>query len=108
MTKNLENSNSRIMPWSQTKKTTYEEKIMSEKKAIVDISAVYWRCYHVSEGEEVSAAARKTLSFVRNLYGTYGAENIVIAIDAPPYKRCDIYPEYKRSADVGVVIVPER
>lgn len=64
-------------------------------KAIVDISAVYWRNWHLSEQDEVSAAARKTLSFVRGLYGEYGVENIVIAIDAPPYKRCDVYPPYK-------------
>ena len=65
------------------------------EKAIVDISAVYWRNWHVSEQEDVSSAARKTLSFVRGLYGDYGVNNIIIAIDKPPYKRNEIYPEYK-------------
>lgn len=64
-------------------------------KAIIDIAAVYWRNWHLSEAEEVSAAARKTLEFVRGLYADYGTENIIVAVDAPPYKRCEVYPEYK-------------
>ena len=64
-------------------------------KALIDFGAVYWRFWHLSEGEEVSSAARKTLGYVRNLYGQYGVENIVVAVDAPPYKRNELYDKYK-------------
>jgi 5'-3' exonuclease len=64
-------------------------------KAIIDIAAVYWRNWHLSEQEEVSVAARKTLSFVRGLYGKYGVNNIIVALDYPPYKRSELSPEYK-------------
>lgn len=61
--------------------------------AIVDLSALYWRNWHSSEGDEVSSAKRKTLGFVNGIFGQY--ENIIVALDAPPYKRKEFYPEYK-------------
>lgn len=67
------------------------------KKAIVDISAVYWRNWHLSANEDISSAANKTLSFVRRLYPEHGVDNLTIAIDSPPYKRSEIYPEYKKN-----------
>lgn len=63
------------------------------KKAIIDLSAIFWRMYHASEGEEQSSAKRKTLGFVRALYT--GFDDIVVAVDCPPYKRKEMYPEYK-------------
>jgi 5'-3' exonuclease len=61
--------------------------------AIIDLSALYWRNWHLSETEELSSAQRKTLGFVRSLYADY--DNIYVAIDRPPYKRCDVFPDYK-------------
>lgn len=61
--------------------------------AIVDLSAIYRRYWHASEGEEMSSAKRKTLNFVRSLYSDHS--EIIVAIDCPPYKRCDVYPGYK-------------
>ena len=59
---------------------------------IIDLSALYWRNWHASDGDEVSSARRKTLGFVRSLY-TGGS--VIVAIDKPPYKRTEMYPEYK-------------
>lgn len=65
------------------------------KKAIIDIAAVYWRNWHLSANEGVSAAAHKTISFVRGVTMDVGVDNVIVALDTPPYKRCDVYPEYK-------------
>lgn len=59
---------------------------------IIDLSALYWRNWHASDGDEVSSARRKTLGFVRSLYGS---GDVIVALDSPPYKRKDVYPEYK-------------
>lgn len=63
------------------------------RKAIIDLSAIFWRMYHGSEGEEQSSAKRKTLGFVRNLYT--GFDDVLVAVDCPPYRRKEMYPEYK-------------
>jgi hypothetical protein len=59
---------------------------------IIDLSALYWRNWHASDGDEVSSARRKTLGFVRSLYGN---GDVIVALDSPPYWRTDEYPEYK-------------
>lgn len=63
------------------------------KRAIIDIAAYYWAAWHVSQGQEVSSAARSVLRDVRAVANQY--EEIYIALDAPPYKRTEVYPEYK-------------
>jgi 5'-3' exonuclease len=69
---------------------------MNDKKntiAVIDLSAIYRRYWHASEGENMSSAKRKTLSFVRSLHSEY--EEIIVALDCPPYKRKELYPDYK-------------
>lgn len=67
---------------------------MNDKQiAIVDLSAIYRRYWHASEGEDMSSAKRKTLSFVRSLYSDHS--EVIVALDSPPYKRSEVYPEYK-------------
>jgi 5'-3' exonuclease len=69
---------------------------MNENKnsiAVIDLSAIYRRYWHASEGENMSSAKRKTLSFVRSLHSDYS--EIIVALDCPPYKRTELYPEYK-------------
>jgi 5'-3' exonuclease len=61
--------------------------------ALVDLSAVYWRYYHATEGEAQNSAKRMTLTFVRELYADF--DDIKVALDCPPYRRKEIYPEYK-------------
>lgn len=65
--------------------------------AIIDLSAIFRRYWHASEGENVSSAKRKTLEFVRSLYGDH--DDIVVALDSPPYKRSEVYPEYKANRE---------
>ncbi len=63
------------------------------KTALIDLSGIYWRMWHVGDGDGPSEARRKTLTFIRNLYTDY--DSIKICIDSPPYNRCKIYPGYK-------------
>lgn len=59
---------------------------------IVDLSALYWRNWHASDGDAVSSARRKTLGFVRSLYA---GGSVIVAMDKPPYWRNDVFPDYK-------------
>jgi len=59
---------------------------------IVDLSALYWRNWHASDGDEISSARRKTLGFIRSLYGN---GEVIVAMDTPPYWRKDVLPDYK-------------
>ena len=60
---------------------------------IVDLSAIFWRFWHVSDCKDVNDVVRSTLNFVRGLIGNH--EKLYIAVDSPPYKRTEMYPEYK-------------
>lgn len=60
---------------------------------IIDLSAVFWRYWHVCDGQEVNTVKRNTLAFVRDKMRKH--DELYIAMDSPPYKRCEMYPEYK-------------
>ena len=60
--------------------------------AIIDLSALYWRYWHTSDGDDVSTARRNTLACIHKMTDH---DDIVIAIDSPPYKRAERYPYYK-------------
>lgn len=72
---------------------------MTEQKkiALVDLSAIFWRFYHASSGDSQNSARQKTLAFVSNLLA--GFKEIKVCVDCPPYKRKEIYPEYKANRE---------
>jgi 5'-3' exonuclease len=61
--------------------------------AIVDLSAVFWKHWHASDGEEINKAKRQTVAMIQRLGNEH--DKVYVAIDSPPYKRKDVLPEYK-------------
>lgn len=61
------------------------------KTALIDLSNMVHRLWH-SDPENVE---HKITNFLKTLQ----AENIIVAMDSPPYKRKDIYPQYKANRD---------
>lgn len=61
------------------------------KTALIDLSNMVHRLWH-SDRDNVE---HRVISFLKTLQ----AENIVVVMDAPPYKRKDIYPNYKANRD---------
>lgn len=64
---------------------------------LIDLSAIFWRYWHISESEDISSARRKTISLVESLVSEH--DYAAVCIDAPPYKRSEIYPDYKNGRD---------
>jgi len=62
---------------------------------IIDLSALYWRNWHASDGDEISSARRKTLGFIRSLYSD--TSQVIVALDSPPYLRSKVYDDYKKN-----------
>ena len=64
-------------------------------KALIDISAIYWRMWHASAESDVSTARRKTMAVVDGIGNRHGIENCVVCCDSPPYWRKEYFPQYK-------------
>jgi 5'-3' exonuclease len=81
------------------------------KIAIIDLSSIFWRYYHASDGEAVNVARRKTLSFVQSKYTHY--DYVKVALDCPPYKRSkltehlDESEQYKAGRERPVALIEE-
>lgn len=61
------------------------------KTAILDLASMFHRLWHIDK-ENVT---HKIVSFLRTLQ----VDKIIVAIDSPPYKRKESYPEYKANRD---------
>ena len=61
--------------------------------ALIDLSAIFRRAWHASENEEVSSAVNKTVAKV--VASAAGYDGVAICCDRPPYKRKEIFAEYK-------------
>ena len=66
---------------------------MEKRILLIDLSHLWWACWHASADKEVGYAFQWTLKRVREL--TSGQQHVAIACDCPPYKRREEYPEYK-------------
>jgi 5'-3' exonuclease len=69
----------------------------TQTPAVIDISAVYWRCWHASAEDDVSSAKRKTLSIIDSIAQKHTP--VIVAIDSPPYLRREVYPAYKQQRE---------
>jgi 5'-3' exonuclease len=67
------------------------------KTALIDLSAIFWRNWHSTADEELSKAGRKTLALIKSLYAPF--DEVKICVDSPPYKRKEIFPEYKHGRE---------
>ena len=65
--------------------------------ALIDLSGLYWRCWHAGADRPLGFAFEETLGLVRKF--TEGFEYIAICCDAPPYWRKELHPEYKAQRD---------
>jgi 5'-3' exonuclease len=64
---------------------------------LIDLSGIFWASWHATIDQEVSAAYENTLATVRRL--AHGYEHVAICMDAPPYLRKKLCPEYKAQRD---------
>lgn len=70
---------------------------MTNRIALIDLSGLYWRCWHAGADRPLGFAFEETLGLVRKF--TEGFEYIAICCDAPPYWRKELHPEYKAQRD---------
>jgi 5'-3' exonuclease len=73
--------------------------------ALIDLSAIFWRNWHATADEEMSSAGRKTLSLIQSLYNKH--DEIKVVVDSPPYKRKEVYPEYKANREHPAAAIEE-
>lgn len=75
---------------------------------LVDLSAIFWACWHASANEELSAAYEKTLGGVRKLIESEKADHVAIACDFPPYARKKLLPTYKMNREQAPPLATEQ
>lgn len=69
----------------------------SSRIALIDLSGLFYRCWHAGADRPLGFAFEETLGLVRKF--TEGFEYVAICCDAPPYWRKDLHPEYKAQRD---------
>jgi 5'-3' exonuclease len=60
---------------------------------LIDLSGIYWACWHSTADQEVSEAFNRTVGAVRALAD--GEDLVAVCCDCPPYHRRDLLPTYK-------------
>jgi 5'-3' exonuclease len=68
-----------------------------EPLLLIDLSGLFWTNWHATADKEIGAAFDMTLAKVHRYASQY--KLVTIACDAPPYKRKELYPEYKAQRD---------
>lgn len=66
---------------------------MTKKVALFDLGYLYRRHWHGSAEDEMSDAQHRTLAYVAENAADF--DLVAVCVDSPPYKRKDLYPEYK-------------
>lgn len=70
---------------------------MSKTLTLIDLSSIFWQLWHATGEQEIGEAGAATL---RRVYKCVNGDNpVAIAVDMPPYKRKEIYSEYKAQRD---------
>lgn len=64
-----------------------------KKLILIDLSGIFWRHWHATKDAELSEAFERTLADVDR--ARRGYDFCIVCCDAPPYKRREIFPEYK-------------
>ncbi len=75
---------------------------------LIDLSGIFWACWHASANEELSAAYDRTMSGVRRLIETEKADHVAVACDFPPYKRKALLPQYKANREAAPPLAVEQ
>lgn len=66
---------------------------------LIDLSGIFWRCWHATKDQETSAAFEQTLGMVHKLRDGY--DYVAICCDAPPYDRKKLSPDYKANREAA-------
>lgn len=64
---------------------------------LIDLSGLFWAAWHATEHQPVGEAYARTVEQVRRAVDGY--DYAAVCCDAPPYKRREIFPEYKATRD---------
>jgi 5'-3' exonuclease len=75
---------------------------------LIDLSGIFWACWHASANEELSAAYEKTLGSVSRVISDEKADHVAIACDFPPYKRKGLLPSYKANREAAPPLATEQ
>jgi 5'-3' exonuclease len=75
---------------------------------LIDLSGIFWACWHASANEELSAAYGKTLGNVAKLISDEKADHVAIACDFAPYKRKELLPSYKANREAAPPLATEQ
>lgn len=77
---------------------------MAKRIILIDVAGAFRANWHASEHQEVSEAYARTISKVYSL--SQGYDLCAVCCDWPPYRRSQIYPEYKahRSSPPEVMV----
>lgn len=67
------------------------------KVLLIDLSSIFWQNYHATADQEIGAAFELSIQKIHRY--TDGYDHVGICLDAPPYARKEIYPEYKAQRD---------
>lgn len=70
---------------------------VSNDVLLIDLSGVYWACYHATKNAPVSEAHDNTVAAVRRL--REGRKYVVVCCDSGKSFRKEIYPEYKANRE---------
>lgn len=72
---------------------------------LIDLSSIFWTYWHASESGEVSTAKRRTLQLIESLSRDH--DFTAVCRDCPPYKRTEIYPDYKAGRERPPLAIEE-
>ncbi len=64
---------------------------------LIDLSSIFWQMWHATKDQEVGSAFDGTMHKIHKYASDY--DHIGICVDSPPYKRKEVYPEYKAQRD---------
>ncbi len=70
---------------------------MVKKILLIDLSSIFWQLWHATKDQEVGSAIDGSLHKIHRHASDY--DHVGICLDAPPYKRKEIFPEYKAQRD---------
>lgn len=68
-----------------------------KKLCLIDLSGLFWANWHATEAHPVGEAFSRTVEQVRRYAD--GFDLVAVCCDAPPYKRREIFPDYKATRD---------
>src|SRR5678816_879648 len=73
--------------------TAVAEADTARRVVLVDLSSIYWACFHATANEPLSEATKLTLTGIRRCYKD--GDLVAICCDSGRSFRKDISPEYK-------------